>query len=290
MAHCVVVGSVGVDEVVRLGEPLRAGGHLQGRPTERRLGGGAANTGVTLARAGHEVMLVGAVGDDADGEWVLAELGAAGVDTSAVVRRPGPSTRSLVLVDPDGDRTIVNLHRCLEEAPPARLLGIAADAVYVRSREAGLGPLLAARLADTLLVAHVPPTAAGERPAHVLVASASDLSAAEQRRPLGLGRRVAGGGLRWFVLTRGASGAVAYARGRRLRATAPPVAAVDSTGAGDVFASGLVHALLAGAEMPAALELACVWGALAAASPGLPSAQQLAGAGLTRAGGIPERT
>jgi sugar/nucleoside kinase (ribokinase family) len=273
MARCVVVGSVGVDEVVRLERSLRAGAHLQGRPTERRLGGGAANTGVALARAGHKVTLVAAVGKDTDGDWVLAELQGAGLDTSPVVRLPDPTTRSLVLVDPDGDRTIVNLHRCVEPKPPARLLELPAEVVYVRSRELNLAGLLAARVATTLVVAHVPPVEAGARPAHVLVGSVADLSAAERRSLWKLGRSVAGEVLRWFVLTRGPDGAEAVAPGLRLRAAAPRVDAVDTTGAGDVFAAGIVHALLAGMEMPAALELACAWGAVAVTSPGRSSGE-----------------
>lgn len=277
MSRCIVVGSVGVDEVVRLAQPLRVGAHLQGGPDRRRLGGGAANTGLALARAGHAVTLVAAVGDDVDGDWVLAGLAGAGLDTSSIVRIPGPTTRSLVLVDPDGDRTIVNLHRCVEPLPPARLLELPADAVYVRSRELDLAALLAARVRDALVVAHVPPVAPGARPAHILVGSAADLSGAERRSPWQLGRSVAGEALRWFVLTRGPAGAAASAPGARLRAAAPRVEAVDTTGAGDVFAAGLVHALLAGMEMPAALDLACAWGARAAASSGLPFREPVAG-------------
>jgi sugar/nucleoside kinase (ribokinase family) len=274
-ARCIVLGSVGVDEVVPLEEPLRPGTHLQGRSGERRLGGGAANTGLMLAHAGHHVSLVTALGSDAPGDWILNELERWGLDTAAVVRLPGASTRSLVLLDPDGERTIVNLHRCLEPEPPARLLDLPGEALYVRSRELHLAPLLAARLSTTLVVAHVPPTEAGARPAQVLVASASDLGPRERRSPWKLGKSVAGDALRAFVLTRGAAGAESFSPGHRLRVAAPQVEAVDSTGAGDVFAAGLVHALAGGAPFSEALAKGCAWGAAAVTVPGLPSREAI---------------
>ncbi len=275
MARVVVVGSIAVDEVVRLSRPLRAGAHLDGRLVERRPGGGATNTGWPLASAGHRVTLVSPVGSDADGEWLVATLRSGGVDTSAIARVPGPSTRSLVLLDPDGERTVVNLHRCAEPGPPARLRTLPADVLYVRSREPDLAPLLGERLPSALVVAHVPPVEAGSRPAHVLVASASDLSGTDLASPWETGRRIAGEALRWVVVTRGAAGAEAFGEGRRLDVPAPAVPVVDSTGAGDVFAAGLVHALARGAPMEEALAKAVAWGAAAVAAPGLPSREEI---------------
>ena len=159
-----------------------------------------------LAFAGHAVTVVSSVGTDPEGSTILARLSDAGVDTSQVMRRAGPSTRSLVLVEPDGERTVVNLHRCREEGPPRRLRTLPADVIYVRSRELDLAPILAARLDSTLVVAHVPPSGAGVRPAHVLVASAADLSDDERLAPWETARRAAGEALGWIVVTRGPGG------------------------------------------------------------------------------------
>lgn len=271
MARFTVVGSVAVDDVLELTQPLRRGAHLEGRSAGRRLGGGAANTGIPLVFAGHAVTLVSAVGADPEAEWLLAELAAAGIDTSRVVRREGPSTRSLVLTDPGGERTVVNLHRCREGGPPERMRNVPADALYVRSRELDLAPLLRECLGSALVVAHVPPTSAGARPAHVLVGSESDLREEELRSPWEMGRRIAGDSLRWVVVTRGPRGAEAFGAERRVVAPAPTVAVVDSTGAGDVFAAGLLHALSGGVPMESALRTAVTWGAAAASSPGLPT-------------------
>ena len=275
MPRIVVVGSVSIDEVVTLRQPLHAGAHLDGRERGRRVGGGAANTAIPLAFAGHAVTVVSAVGTDPDGSIILAWLSEAGVDTSQVMRRAGPSTRSLVVVEPDGERTVVNLHRCREESPPRRLRTLPADVIYVRSRELDLAPILTGRLDSTFVVAHVPPSSSGVRPAHVLVASAADLPDEERLAPWETGRRAAGETLGWIVVTRGPGGAEAHSADRRFHVPARDVEAGDSTGAGDVFASGLVHALAAGAPMEEALVTAVAWGTCAVECGGIPPRERI---------------
>jgi sugar/nucleoside kinase (ribokinase family) len=279
LARIVVVGSVAQDDVVALRQPLSAGHHLDAASRRLRLGGGGANTAVPLCHAGHGVTLVAPVGADGVGEWMLSKLQSAGVDTGSIARVPDESTRSIVLVDPGGERTIVNLHRCREAAPPARLASLEADAVYVRSRELDLRGLLEGVAGRSLVVAHVPPLEAGSRPVHVLVGSESDLPPSFLADPWGAGRVIAGDRLRLVVVTRGAGGASAFTAGERVDAPAPRVEVVDSTGAGDVFAAGLVHSLVLGRPTREALETAVAWGAATVACPGVPSRETIEGLG-----------
>lgn len=260
MARIAVIGSAARDEVVQLATPLRAGAHLNGKSAGSRLGGGGANTAVALAAAGHHVSLLAAVGQDPIGDALLRELGEAGVDTSQLLRLDCATTHSLVLVDPQGERTVVNVARCEEAGPPLRLLTLAADAVYVRSRRRDLAQLLSRKAEEALVVAHVPPLDPGSRPAQVLVASASDLDGELTRDPLALGRRVAGEWLRWIVMTAGAAGAKATSEREVLDVPAEKVSAADTTGAGDAFAAGLVHALASGESMHDAMRLAVRFG------------------------------
>jgi sugar/nucleoside kinase (ribokinase family) len=262
MARILIVGSVARDEVLGLRQPLRANAHLEAESRGERIGGGAAGTGLPLAYAGHRVTLASPLGTDAAGDALYSALAAAGIDLSAIMRVPGPSTHSLVFLEPGGERTVVNLHRCREPEPPACLRELPADAIYVRSRDLGLAPLLAARLGDALVASHVPPLAAGSRPAHILVGSEADLPREALSAPWSFGCRVAGASLRWFVLTRGAAGAEAFSASERLHAAAPPTRVADSTGAGDALAAGLLHALLSGAPMAVALQTGVAWGAV----------------------------
>jgi sugar/nucleoside kinase (ribokinase family) len=260
MAQIVVIGSVAQDDVVRVSEPLVPGTHMNGVWSGSRLGGGGANTAVTLAAAGHRVTLLATVGEDGAGDWLLKELSAHGVDTSAIARVPRPSTHSLVFVDPLGERTIVNLGRCEETDPPDRLRDLPADAVFVRSRRDDLGPLLADTAARSLVVAHVPPVDPAARPAQIIVASRADLGSAATGDPWALGKAVAGERLRWFVLTAGPEGARAISCDGAIEVPAERVATIDTTGAGDAFAAGLVHALVGGCPMREALAVAVRFG------------------------------
>jgi sugar/nucleoside kinase (ribokinase family) len=264
MARIAVVGSVARDDVVKLHEPLREGAHISGTWCGPRLGGGAACTAVPLAYAGHQVAVVASIGRDDVGLQVMKELSATGVDTSQIVLLDQPSTRSIILVNGSGERTIVNVERTYEPTPPARLLVLGAECVYVRSRRADLAQLLREQAATALVVAHVPPTEAGARPAHVLVASASDVGPEVLDDPLAAGYRIAGDLLQWFVVTEGARGVTAYSDDQVLRIAAREVTPVDTTGAGDSFAAGLVHALISGASMATALQTGVDWGGEAA--------------------------
>ncbi|HEY5789696.1 MAG TPA: PfkB family carbohydrate kinase, partial [Gammaproteobacteria bacterium] len=255
MARIAVLGTLAVDRVVQLEAPLRLGAHQQGRALPDRCGGGGANAAVALARAGHQVALVSAVGDDADGRALLATLDAAGVDTAHVARLPQPTSNSLLLVDPQGERTIVNLQR-LHAPHPGVLRELELDAVYVRSRASDLAPLLRALLPHRRVVAHV------------LVGSAADLAPGLLLDPFAHATRISGGQAEWIVATRGPQGASAYGRGETLQQPALPVTAVDSTGAGDAFAAGLVHALVHGETMAGCLAVAAAWGAAAVSQAG----------------------
>ncbi|HPF58212.1 MAG TPA: PfkB family carbohydrate kinase [Candidatus Competibacteraceae bacterium] len=254
------MGSVAQDDVVRLAEPLQPGAHLNGVLAGFRLGGGGANTAVALAAAGHTVILLAAVGRDAMGDALLVELAAAGVETRWITRLDQPTTHSLILIDPMGERTVVNVARCEDEALPEQLLAIPAEAVYVRSRRCDLGPLLAAKASSAWVVAHLPPLETNVRPAHILVASASDLEPNALQDPLTLGHRISGGQARWMVVTRGAAGASAWSKDAQWEMPAETVQPVDTTGAGDAFAAGLLHALVNDQPLTGALAMAVRFG------------------------------
>lgn len=66
-----------------------------GRPgldADERLGRSAGRIARAAAEAGGRVELVGSVGDDADGDAVITELGRAGIGHAALLRDPGGTT------------------------------------------------------------------------------------------------------------------------------------------------------------------------------------------------------
>jgi sugar/nucleoside kinase (ribokinase family) len=76
---------------------------------EYHAGGNGANTARALAILGTPVRLLGVVGNDAQGDFVLQELQESGVDTGSTVRVGLPTAATVVLVNQSGNRQF--LHR-----------------------------------------------------------------------------------------------------------------------------------------------------------------------------------
>jgi sugar/nucleoside kinase (ribokinase family) len=99
-----VVGDLLEDIVVQIAATPALGTDTPAR-IERRRGGSAANVAATVAEAGTAVRFIGCVGVDALGDRLSAELAAAGVDVR--VQRRGRTGSVVVLVGPDGERTML---------------------------------------------------------------------------------------------------------------------------------------------------------------------------------------
>ena len=67
-------------------------------------GGNALNVAAGLAAAGLPTAYVGAVGDDDEGRFVLAQGRARGIDMRHVAVTPGRTGRTTITVTPEGDR------------------------------------------------------------------------------------------------------------------------------------------------------------------------------------------
>jgi len=104
----VVVGSLNMDFLIEAPRLPRPGETVLGTNARRVPGGKGANQAFAVARMGAEVALIGAVGHDAFGEEMVANLAAAGVDTSAVVCRADvASGTAMIVVEPGGQNQIV---------------------------------------------------------------------------------------------------------------------------------------------------------------------------------------
>ncbi len=269
MADFLVIGALALDRPVWLEGALERGGRVAGRSLEAqlgpRLGGGGANAGVALVKAGHRVAVASLVASDAGGDQTIALADAAGLDTALVGRRPGESRTTLILIEPDGERLVLGLdidraRLVLPPLPsPADQPGVQPDGVYVRAAFPG-ADAWAAHSRGPVVVHWPAPNYAG--PADVVVCSADDLEPAVLAAPFDAARAVFGSRLSAIVVTHGADGASAYSAGAPITVRPPPAHVVDSTGAGDVFAAGLLEALSAGASMIRALDQACAWGAV----------------------------
>jgi sulfofructose kinase len=217
-------------------------------------GGPAATAAVTVARLGFPAAFVGAVGDDEDGDRILAGLSAEGVDVSGVIRVAGaPSAATIGLVD-RGHRTRALVNRpgpalAVDRSGPAAALLEAA--VWVHVDQVGW-PAIAPwrRAARFRLSVDAGNPIPGFSPAGVDL-YAPTLAALRARygdRP--------GPDLLDAALTEGAGcvaatcgdeGSIAACRGKpHLSVAALPVQVVSTLGAGDVFHGALLAATVRG--------------------------------------------
>jgi ribokinase len=286
VSRIVVLGDVMVDVVVRLSAPLAPGSDA---PALIRFhgGGSAANTAAWLARAGGEVLLVGRVGDDDRGRAARAELSAAGVTARLAADPELPTGTCVVIVGPDGERTMApdaGANDGLSDADLSYEVLAAAEHLHVAGYallRAGSRPAARAAISRALgrgvTVSVDPSSAALLSPefldhaagAGLLLPNADEArmlsgEADPERAAEALAARFAE-----VVVTLGAEGAL-WTDGRQsVRADAVPVeAAVDSTGAGDAFAAGLLAARLDGAGPAEALAAGARLAAEAVATPG----------------------
>lgn len=244
MTHVLVIGSVNIDRVWFLDAPLIAGRRLTCHRIETRCGGGGFNTGATLLALGHRVTLVSTLADDETGRVCFDILRRHGFEIGEI-RFEGRGMRPLdILVDPVGERTIISPasseRRIVTELPT-----VPADFAYISVRRADPAPLvaLAARMP---VVAQVPLELGQQRPAHVLIAAASD-QVVSIIDPFADARRIGGPLLQTLLLTDGAGPVQVWREDRMQSVPVPPISVQkDTTGAGDAFAAGYIDAFARG--------------------------------------------
>jgi ribokinase len=112
----VVVGQVARDLVLAIDEVPKASGSVDVSHRLEMLGGKGANQAVGLAQLGLRVGLVGVVGADDIGSWLLDQARADGIDVRGVVRRSGAKTGLVV------DVVASRAWRYLEDLPDPVLL------------------------------------------------------------------------------------------------------------------------------------------------------------------------
>lgn len=246
------------------------------------LGGNGANTSYALARLGVPVRLTGLVGDDEKGVKLTEALIAAGIDTTHVRVTSEPTTSTVVVVHPSGDRLFLHLPGASKSldvddvdfsatssfshfhfANPFSLpkLRTRGAELLTRARDAGLTTSLdtgwdsrerwmddiadCMPLADLLFV--------NETELRFLTGMDEPVAAAARLREAGAGS---------IVVKLGSRGCVLFDGPEAFEAPAFRVPVKDTTGAGDSFVGGFLAALHYGRSYREAAVFANAVGAL----------------------------
>ena len=264
-ARVCVVGSVNVDHTFAVDALPQPGQTVLASALTSAPGGKGGNQAVAAARAGASVQLVAAVGTDAAADQLRSHLNTNDVGLAGLVTVPGPSGSAVILVDAHAENCIVvapgaNAHLTLASGA---IRAVIADAdVVLLSLEIPVDTARAAartaRDAGATVIVNASPAAPDVR----RLAGLADVVVVNETEAQAWGD----GAVAHLIITRGARGAAHHGEGGRFDVPAPAVEAVDTTGAGDVFAGALAAAWPDG--LHTALRRACAAGALATLVPG----------------------
>jgi sugar/nucleoside kinase (ribokinase family) len=286
----VCVGNLVADLIVRPVEalPPRGALHLVDA-IDLCAGGCALTTAVVLGRLGARTALLGLVGDDPFGRFLVDALVVAGVNVRGVLAHPAePSAATVVIVDGAGERTYLHapgvgarlepehlpedrlfagralhiagalLNSGLDGEPTARILAEAQARGILTSLDTAYDPAGRWERVHAALP-HLDVFAPGYPEAREIAGRDDPVAIAAWARERGA---------RTVIVKLGSAGA--YIDGAEFQGFIEPirVAAVDATGAGESFNAGLLYGLAAGWPLLRAARLGTATGALAVAGIG----------------------
>lgn len=296
-----VIGSANVDLVMKMPHLPRVGESVGGAEFSQAHGGKGANSAVGAARAGGSVVFVGAVGEDSSGAALLESLRTEGVDLRFVQRVAGvPSGHALIMIGEAGQNYLSVAPGANHRLEPGHLEVLGpewskAKRVLLQNEvrpETNRRALELARQHGVPVQWNLAPYS--DLPGEWL--GLVDLLILNESEALELGARagvrgdsfdlLAGAlrrlGPRGVLVTLGAEGVVVSTPEWSGRVEAFPVAAVDTTGAGDIFCGALATALVEGRPMEEAVRFGCAAGAISVtrlgaqpSAPGRPEIESL---------------
>jgi fructokinase len=242
-------------------------------PGAESSGGSAANTCAVAAALGSRVAYLGKVADDQLGEVFRHDMRAIGVHfPSSPLVGGAPTARCLILVTPDGQRTMnTYLGACvtLGEADVDEALVASAAVTYLEGylfdppaaqaafRRAAAaahaaGRQVALSLSDAFCVdrhrAAFRDLVAGH--VDILFANETEITSLYEENTFEAAAERARGDVALAALTRSEAGSLILRGAETVEIAAQPTRVVDTTGAGDAYAAGFLAGLTAGKSLP----------------------------------------
>jgi ribokinase len=295
MSSILVVGSLNADLVVRSPRFPGPGETISGEDLQVIPGGKGANQAVAAARLGAKVSMCGRVGRDNFGDFLLDNLKSNHVDTASVQRADASTGTAIIVVDSDGQNSIVlspgangkvtpvDVDHASFQAGGLVLLQLEIPIPTVlhaaqRARESGmrvvLNPAPARSLPDEL-IALVDFIIPNESELQLLTGmNVSDIPSAERA-----GHALLQRGAKKVIVTLGEKGALIVEQEASKQVDTFKIDVVDTTAAGDAFIGGFATKLLESATLPEAVRFGCACGALATtrfgAQPSMPTREEV---------------
>jgi ribokinase len=305
-AEIVVVGSLNADYVINLPRFPLPGETVTGSTFAIYPGGKGANQAFAAARLGGRVAMVGQVGNDLHADELKGNLESAGVDTTYLQRDTDVASGiAFISIDSEGQNQVLvmpgangtfgaeRLSSCQELIAGARVvllqLEIPMATVLAAARYAKRG-----RQEDTQAIVILDPAPAQDIPDELLMlvdyitpnetelAMLNDVAcegSLQRDEASQMARRLLSRGAKRVIVKLGSQGALLVGEEYEHFWPAVPVAAVDTTAAGDAFNAALAVALAAGRSEVEAGEFAATAAAYSVtrkgAQPSMPTLQEV---------------
>lgn len=280
MKPVVIVGSINMDTVFQVTRIPLAGETVLSHSMEHYAGGKGANQAVAAARLGAEVHIIGHVGADEAGNFMIGSLRESGVFTCAVkTSTESPTGIALITVSSDGENSIVvnpGANALVDENQLAHNENLLSRAVYcVFQLEVPINTVFAGiRRCRSLGVkavlnpspsAHIPDDVLNSLSLLIVNQSEYTCLAGVGTDPVEFIRRK---GIHDMIVTLGSCGLNHVTASKMLHYPAVSVKAIDSTGAGDCFLGSLVAMLAEDHPMDKAIKIAMHAAAISVTRPG----------------------
>ncbi len=254
----VVIGSLNADLVVKSPRFPQPGETISGGDLQIIPGGKGANQAVAAARQGADVAMVGRVGSDSFGPFLVENLKSNHVDASHVLVDEAATGTAIIVVDANGQNSIVLSPGAngkvssndVESAPDAKVLLLqfeipmevafhAAKRYKAKGATVILNPAPAREIPAELL-AHVDILIPNESELALLTGlPVNDVPSAEIAA-----KEILKQGVKTVIVTLGSKGALLVTDGQATQVDTYQVDVVDTTAAGDAFIGGFASNMI----------------------------------------------
>jgi sugar/nucleoside kinase (ribokinase family) len=246
-------------------------------------GGSAANTAVGIASFGGKSGFIGKIADDEFGRIFAHDIKGAGVSFAGkpAIGSAAPTSRSLILVTPDGERTMNTLlgistelsdtelvTEMIESAKVLYLEGYLFDRPEAKAafrKAMGIAKTAGREVALSLSDAFCVDRHRAEFKAliaegvNIVFANESEITSLYETKDFDEAAALAAKDMKLAVLTRGSHGSVIMHAGKTVRVPVERVPnVVDTTGAGDLYAAGFLYGYTQGLDLAQAGRLGSI--------------------------------
>jgi ribokinase len=292
-----VFGSLNLDLVAYADLLPTLGQTVTGEKLMRFPGGKGLNQAIAAKRAGAQVLMVGAIGSDSEGDFLSQVLKSEGINSDFINQVTTQTGVAVIEVAKDAQNRILIIPgaNALVRFKAEYLINAGTPKVCLAQLETPIAEvekfIVSAKAAGAITILNPAPIQSlssaiaascdylvvNETESSYLVGTPSERLSKEEA--IAIGKQLLGKGFNQIIITLAENGSIFIDHNRQIYTPAFKVSALDTTAAGDAFCGAFATALSEDNSIEYALKFASAAGALAAtkagAVPSLPNSQEI---------------